>query len=188
VPRPGSGVQPWRPSRRVRSTGDALAVGAGGVWCFDPARDRAFTRFNPQTGQVDVAMRPDQGTGGTAPTTSGAVPPWPSERGAFFGFFRVFGFFRPPRFLFFSGDGLGGGLAFISWSCGRVTRTPGLVRVASSGSTRCRLIGASGIRVPRRRGRVGRLGSDAAATEPTPPGDHFASGSRGPRRFPPAVA
>ncbi len=61
-----------------------------------------------------------------------------SQSGGLFGFLRVFGFLRPPRFLFFSGDGLGGGLAFISWSCGRVTRTPGLVRVASSGSTRCR--------------------------------------------------
>ena len=108
------------------------------------------------------------------------------QSGCFFGFFRVFGFFRPPRFPFFSG-GLDGGLAFISWFCGRVTRTPGLVRVASTGSTRCRWRGASGIRLPRRRGRVGRLGSDAAATEPPPPGDHFASGSRGPRRFPPAA-
>ena len=51
-------------------TGDALAVGAGGVWCFDPARDRAVTRFNSQTAQVDVAMQQEEDTGGTALTTS----------------------------------------------------------------------------------------------------------------------
>jgi streptogramin lyase len=58
--------QPTGTPANVPCTGDALAVGAGGVWCFDPARDRALTRFNPRTAQVDVAMRPDQGTGGTA--------------------------------------------------------------------------------------------------------------------------
>src|SRR6266508_4155641 len=62
--------QPTRGSATVPCTGDALAVGAGGVWCFGPARERALTRFNPETGEVDVAMRPDQGTGGTALATS----------------------------------------------------------------------------------------------------------------------
>lgn len=62
--------QPTGAPANVPCTGDALAAGAGGVWCFDPARDRALTRFNPQTAQVDVAMRPDDGTGGTALTIS----------------------------------------------------------------------------------------------------------------------
>jgi streptogramin lyase len=62
--------QPTGTSWNVPCTGDALAEGAGGVWCFDPARDRALLRFNPETGEVDVAMSPDQRTGGTAITTS----------------------------------------------------------------------------------------------------------------------
>ncbi|MGH9891634.1 MAG: hypothetical protein ACREA0_06560 [bacterium] len=66
---PGTG-QPISAPVNVPCTGDALAVGAGGVWCFDPARDRALTRFNPESAQVDVAMQPDEGTGGTALTTS----------------------------------------------------------------------------------------------------------------------
>jgi hypothetical protein len=62
--------QPTGAAANVPCTGDALAAGAGGVWCFDPARDRALIRFNPQTAHVDVVMRPDEGTGGTALTTS----------------------------------------------------------------------------------------------------------------------
>jgi TolB protein len=58
--------QPTGTPANVPCTGDALAVGTGGVWCFDPARSRALTRFNPQTAKVDVAMRSDQSTGGTA--------------------------------------------------------------------------------------------------------------------------
>jgi hypothetical protein len=54
----------------VPCTGDALAVGAGGVWCFGAAADRALMRFNPETAQVDVAMKPEEGTGGTALATS----------------------------------------------------------------------------------------------------------------------
>jgi streptogramin lyase len=55
---------------RASCTGDALAVGAGGVWCFGADRDRALGRFNPQTTQVDVAMKPGQQTGGIALATS----------------------------------------------------------------------------------------------------------------------
>jgi streptogramin lyase len=62
--------QPIDAPANVPCTGDALAAGVGGVWCFDPARDRALTRFNPRTAQVDVAMRPDERTGGSALTTS----------------------------------------------------------------------------------------------------------------------
>ncbi len=62
--------QPTGTPANVSCTGDVLSVGAGGVWCFDPARNRALTRFNPQTAQVDVALGPDQGTGGTALATS----------------------------------------------------------------------------------------------------------------------
>jgi Tol biopolymer transport system component/streptogramin lyase len=62
--------QPKGPGANVSCSGDALAVGTGGVWCFDPARGRALTRFNPSTAQVDVSMSPDQGTGGMALTTS----------------------------------------------------------------------------------------------------------------------
>jgi hypothetical protein len=58
--------QPTRGPAEVPCSGDALAVGAGGVWCFDPARDRALTRFNPQTGQVDVSMQLDADNLGTA--------------------------------------------------------------------------------------------------------------------------
>jgi hypothetical protein len=58
--------QPLGGATEVPCSGDALAVGAGGVWCFDPARDRALTRFNPQTGQVDVSIQLDEGTLGTA--------------------------------------------------------------------------------------------------------------------------
>jgi heat shock protein HslJ len=50
-------------------TGDALAVGAGGVWCFGP-EGRFLARYNPATRENDIAMRPDQGTGGIALTTS----------------------------------------------------------------------------------------------------------------------
>lgn len=62
--------QPIGAPADVRCTGDALAVGDGRVWCFDPAADRALIGFDPQSGRVDVAMRPDQGTGGTALATS----------------------------------------------------------------------------------------------------------------------
>jgi streptogramin lyase len=62
--------RPTDPPAPVTCTGDALAVGAGGVWCFDPAHDRALERFNPEATEVDVMMRPDQGTGGTALATS----------------------------------------------------------------------------------------------------------------------
>ena len=58
--------QPAGSIAKVPCTGDALAVGAGGVWCFDPATDRAPARFNPRSGQVDVAMQPGEAIGGTA--------------------------------------------------------------------------------------------------------------------------
>ena len=58
--------QPVGSIAKVPCTGDALAVGAGGVWCFDPATDRAPARFNPRSGQVDVAMQPGEAIGGTA--------------------------------------------------------------------------------------------------------------------------
>ncbi len=62
--------QPNGAPATVPCAGDALAVGAGGVWCFGAAADRALMRFNPQTGQVDVALKPEEGTGGTALATS----------------------------------------------------------------------------------------------------------------------
>jgi heat shock protein HslJ len=54
----------------VNCTGDALAVGAGGVWCFNPADGRALIRYNPGIRETDIAMRPDQRTGGIALATS----------------------------------------------------------------------------------------------------------------------
>jgi hypothetical protein len=63
-------TQPIGTPASVPCTGDALAVGAGGVWCFDPARNRALSRFNPVTERVDVTMRPNQGSAGTALATS----------------------------------------------------------------------------------------------------------------------
>jgi streptogramin lyase len=63
-------MQPIGTPASVPCTGDALAVGAGGVWCFDPARNRALSRFNPVTERVDVTMRPNQGSAGTALATS----------------------------------------------------------------------------------------------------------------------
>jgi hypothetical protein len=45
----------------VSNTGDAVAIGEGGVWFFDPVRDRAVSRFNPVTGRTDVSV---DGTGG----------------------------------------------------------------------------------------------------------------------------
>jgi streptogramin lyase len=62
--------QPNGTGGKIRCTGDALAAGAGGVWCFDPARDRALVRFNPEAGQVDIAMGPGQRTGGVALASS----------------------------------------------------------------------------------------------------------------------
>jgi hypothetical protein len=62
--------QPTGAPASVPCTGDALAIGAGGVWCFGAAADRALGRFNPETAQVDVAMEPEEGTGGTALATS----------------------------------------------------------------------------------------------------------------------
>jgi streptogramin lyase len=62
--------QPIGEPARVPCTGDALAVGAGGVWCFGADRDRALGRFNPQTTLVDVAMKPNERTGGIALGTS----------------------------------------------------------------------------------------------------------------------
>jgi streptogramin lyase len=62
--------QPTNSPANVPCTGDALAIGAGGVWCFGGAADRALTRFNPETAQVDVAMEPEEGTGGTPLATS----------------------------------------------------------------------------------------------------------------------
>jgi len=61
--------QPTSSPTNVPCTGGALAIGAGGVWCFGAAADRALTRFNPETAQVDVAMEPEGGTGGTALAT-----------------------------------------------------------------------------------------------------------------------
>jgi heat shock protein HslJ len=54
----------------MNCTGDALAVGAGGVWCFNPAGSRALIRYDPGIRETDIAMRSDQGTGGIALTTS----------------------------------------------------------------------------------------------------------------------
>ena len=54
----------------VPCTGDALAVGAGGVWCFGADRGRALGRLNPQTAQLDIALKPDEHTGGIALGTS----------------------------------------------------------------------------------------------------------------------
>ncbi|HEV8622100.1 MAG TPA: hypothetical protein VGR33_04315 [Actinomycetota bacterium] len=62
--------QPTGSPASLPCTGDALAIGAGGVWCFGAAADRALGRFNPETAQVDVAMEPEEGTGGTALATS----------------------------------------------------------------------------------------------------------------------
>jgi hypothetical protein len=61
--------QPTSSPTNIPCTGGALAIGAGGVWCFGAAADRALTRFNPETAQVDVAMEPEGGTGGTALAT-----------------------------------------------------------------------------------------------------------------------
>ncbi|HET7870859.1 MAG TPA: hypothetical protein VFM85_11165 [Actinomycetota bacterium] len=62
--------QPTSSPANVPCTGDALAIGAGGVWCFGAAADRALGRFNPETARVDIAMEPEEGTGGTALATS----------------------------------------------------------------------------------------------------------------------
>lgn len=43
------------------NTGDVIAVGEGGVWFFGATRDRAVSRLNSVTGQVDVSV---DGTGG----------------------------------------------------------------------------------------------------------------------------
>jgi hypothetical protein len=45
----------------VSNTGDALAVGDGGIWFFDPTNGRTVSRLNPVTGLVDVSVA---GTGG----------------------------------------------------------------------------------------------------------------------------
>jgi hypothetical protein len=37
-------------------SGDALAAGTGGVWCFDPARGRELIHVNGQTSQVDISV------------------------------------------------------------------------------------------------------------------------------------
>ena len=47
---------------RIRSTGDALAVGDGGVWFLKPERRNHLFRFNPDTGKVDLSVRLPEGT------------------------------------------------------------------------------------------------------------------------------
>jgi streptogramin lyase len=54
----------------LNCTGDALAVGAGGVWCFGADANRALGRYDPEIRETDIAMRSDQGTGGIALATS----------------------------------------------------------------------------------------------------------------------
>jgi DNA-binding beta-propeller fold protein YncE len=48
---------------RLRCTGDALAVGAGRVWCFDPSAGRALAGFDPRSG---ANIRASHETSGTA--------------------------------------------------------------------------------------------------------------------------
>lgn len=57
-------------SFRATSTGDALAVGEGGVWFLDPSARRTLARLNPSTGQVDVLVRLPAGTTPIALATS----------------------------------------------------------------------------------------------------------------------
>ncbi len=63
-------AQPIGHEATVGCTGDALAVGMDGVWCFDPARDRAPIRINPDTGTVDVTLALGAKTGGLALASS----------------------------------------------------------------------------------------------------------------------
>jgi len=56
-PSSGEVVETWQ----VRSTGDALAVGAGGVW-FLGADGRTISRWNPTVHAVDVSVDPPSAT------------------------------------------------------------------------------------------------------------------------------
>ena len=41
----------------VSNTGDAMAIGEGGVWFLDPSHQASINRFDPSTGQVDISVR-----------------------------------------------------------------------------------------------------------------------------------
>jgi Tol biopolymer transport system component len=53
------------------NTGDAAAVGAGGIWFLDPSDGRSVHRFDPITGEVDLSV--DIGSGST-PIAMAAAP------------------------------------------------------------------------------------------------------------------
>jgi streptogramin lyase len=56
------------------NTGDALAVGEGGVWFIDPEGRNTIDRFDPSTGSVDLSVRlPDETTPIAMITSPGVV-------------------------------------------------------------------------------------------------------------------
>ena len=55
-PATGNVLDSWS----ISNTGDAIAVGVGGVWFLDPSHRAAINRFDPSTGQVDISVRLDR--------------------------------------------------------------------------------------------------------------------------------
>jgi TolB protein len=55
-PATGEVLDTWE----ISNTGDAAAVGEGGVWFLDPSRRAAVHRFDPATGLVDVSVKLDR--------------------------------------------------------------------------------------------------------------------------------
>ena len=66
-PRTGQILSTWA----TLNTGDAAAVGAGGIWFLDPSDGRSVYRFDPATGRVDISV--DIGSGST-PIAMAAAP------------------------------------------------------------------------------------------------------------------
>jgi hypothetical protein len=57
-------------SHHAPNTGDALAVGEGGVWFIDPEGRNVVRRFNPSLGTVDLSARVPNDVTPIAMTTS----------------------------------------------------------------------------------------------------------------------
>jgi TolB protein len=55
-PATGEVLDTWE----ISNTGDAAAVGEGGVWFLDPSHRAAVHRFDPATGLVDVSVKLDR--------------------------------------------------------------------------------------------------------------------------------
>ena len=55
-PATGEVLDTWE----ISNTGDAAAVGEGGVWFLDPSHRGAVHRFDPATGLVDVSVKLDR--------------------------------------------------------------------------------------------------------------------------------